>query len=141
LIVTGGVLQWKERMARLRYDPDSPIDPEAWLEFDESIRIDAIRDYHQRKRIRLPNDTVHALMHVAVENQVCLGDAYPAKSALMRLISEGLMRHEAVHAVGSVLAEQIFNALKGKNTGTAPNSEYIAKLNQLTARSWKQGSL
>jgi hypothetical protein len=58
--------------------------------------------YHRRQGIRLPDKTVHALIHVIVENQVALGDKYPVKSVLSRLIAEGLNRHEAVHAIGSV---------------------------------------
>ena len=54
---------------------------------------------HRRQGIRLPDKTVHALIHVIVENQVALGDKYPVKSVLSRLIAEGLNRHEAVLSV------------------------------------------
>jgi hypothetical protein len=75
---------------------------------------------------------------VVVENQLALGDKFPASSVLARLMSEGLDRHEAVHALGSVLTGQIFNALKGKSVGTDLNAEYVEKLNRLTVQSWRR---
>jgi hypothetical protein len=122
----------------VKYDAHCQIEPQAWLALDESERIDSVTEYHRRQRIRLPNDTVHATIHVIVENQVALGDAYPAKSVLSRLMSEGLNRHEAVHAVGSVLAEQLFNALKHKTTESDLNAAYLEKLNRLTAECWRR---
>jgi hypothetical protein len=124
----------------VKYDPDHHIDPEAWTECDESERMEAIREYHRRHRIRLPNDNIHAVMHVVVENQVALGDTYPAKSVLLRLMKEGLDRHEAVHAIGSVLAKQIFHALKGERDETSLNADYVGELSRLTAESWRKGS-
>ena len=121
----------------MKYNPDCDVDPNAWLALDESERLDSVMEYHRRHRIRVPNDTVHATIHVIVENQVALGDN-PAKSVLLRLMSEGLERHEAVHAIGSVLAEQLFNALKDKSTETDLNAEYWSKLNRLTAQSWRK---
>jgi hypothetical protein len=122
----------------MKYDPHKPIDPVAWLEIDESERIDSVRQYHQRQRIRLPNNNIHAIIHVVVENQVAMGDDYAAKSVLLRLMNEGLDRHEAVHAIGSVLAEEIFGVLKRKTSGTDLNTQYLEKLNRLTAESWRK---
>lgn len=114
------------------------IDPEAWLELDESERIDSVSQYHQRQRIRLPNKNIHAMIHVIVENQVAMGDNYPARSVLLRLMNEGLNRHEAVHAIGSVLSDQFYEALNRKSSGTDLNAQYLDKLNRLTAESWKK---
>jgi hypothetical protein len=75
-------------------------------------------------------------MHVVVENQLALGDSFPAKSVLARLMSEGLDRHDAIHAIGSVLAGQIFDALKHKDPTRDLNAEYQQKLKALTAQSW-----
>jgi hypothetical protein len=66
-------------MALLRYDPYEHIDCDAWLALDESERTGQVVRYHRRQRIRLPNETIHAAIHVIVENQVALGDAFPAK--------------------------------------------------------------
>jgi hypothetical protein len=79
---------------------------------------------------------VHGLIHVIVENQIALGDKYPAKSVLSRLIAEGLDRHDAVHAIGSMLTGQFFDAVKQESSGTDLNAQYLDKLNQLTAADW-----
>jgi hypothetical protein len=62
--------------------------------------------HHTGQRIRLPNETIHAAIHLIVENQVALGDAFPANGVLLRLMKEGLDRHEAIHAIGSVFSER-----------------------------------
>jgi hypothetical protein len=128
-------------MELLRYDPHKHIDSEAWLDLDESERKLLVVRYHRRQRIRLPNETVHALIHVIVENQVALGDAFPAKGVLFRLMREGLDRHEAVHAIGSVLSETLFAVMSGENVGGDPNADYIEKLKSLSAESWRKQAL
>jgi len=53
--------------------------------------------------------------------------------------SEGLTRHEAVHAIGMVLAEQIYDVLKDQGAVTSdPNTPYLARVRQLTAEQWRQ---
>ena len=121
----------------MRYDPHRHIASDAWQALDESERIESVRRYHRRNRIRLPNANLHAITHVIVENQVALGDAFPAHAVLLRLMEEGLDRHEAVHAIGSVLSEQFFAAMREEG-GADLNAQYVEKLNRLTAESWKK---
>jgi hypothetical protein len=123
---------------RLKYDPHVELNPGSWLALDESERIDSVIRYHWRQGIRLPDNTVHALIHVIVENQVALGDEYPVKSVLARLMAEGLDRHDAVHAIGSVLTGQVFDAVKQKSSGTDLNAQYLEDLNRLTATNWRK---
>jgi len=124
----------------MRYDPHQHVDPDSWLALDESERIESVSQYHRRKKIRLPNETLHALMHVIIENQVALGDAYPARAVLFRLMEEGLDRHEAVHAIACALSDQIFVALKHEGAKSDLNSDYLKRLERQTAESWrKQG--
>lgn len=85
--------------------------------------------YHRRAGIELPNTKVHAVMHVIIENQVALGDELPVRRAIERLMGEGLDRHEAVHAVGSVLAAHMSDTLKA---GAANNAAYNAAVERLT---------
>ena len=79
-------------MAMFRYDPHEHIISDAWLALDESERMQLVERYHRQLRIRLPNETIHAVIDVIVENQVALGDAFPAKAVLFRLMKEGLDR-------------------------------------------------
>ena len=122
----------------LQYDPDRHVDPDAWFEFDESERIEAVKEYHRRGKVPLPNANLHATTHVIVENQVALGDAYPVQSVLFRLMAEGLSRHEAIHAIGLVLAERLFAGLREEGQPAILNAEYLEKLNRLTAESWRK---
>ena len=91
----------------LQDDPLEAPEPKEWLAIDEAERIQLAQDYYRRARVRLPNEKLHAVFHVVVENQIALGDEIPVQSTLQRLMVEGLDRHEAIHAIASVLAEFI----------------------------------
>jgi hypothetical protein len=122
-----------ESVTGLRYDPEVAPDPSRWQEIDEQERILLVEAYHRRAEIEMPNMKVHATVHAIIENQVAMGDELPARRAIERLMGEGLDRHDAVHAVGSVLAAHINDALKAGG----PNKEsYDAAVERLTAESW-----
>ena len=122
------------------YDPDKPIDPEEWTALDEDERQYLVEQYHRKKRIRMPNVQMHAMFHVVVENQIALGDDIPARKTLERLMREGLSRHDAVHAIASVMASHIFNLVKHAATSKDPNADYYRQLEALTAAGWLSGS-
>jgi hypothetical protein len=118
-----------------KYDPYKTLDPGGWRDLDESERIEMVRRYHRKAGIELPNEQVHAAMHVIVENQIAEGDRIPVRETLVRLMSEGLDRHDALHAIGTILAELMYGSLKN----TAPddlNAAYFAGLSSLTAQGW-----
>lgn len=120
------------------YDPEVDQRPERWLAADEAERIAAVEAYHRRQRIRLPRLRLHATIHTVVENQLALGEQVVIE-ALARLRSEGLTRHEAVHAIGMVLAEQIYDVVKDKTGETSdPTTPYLDRVKQLTAARWRQ---
>jgi hypothetical protein len=122
-----------------RYDPLEAPDPKEWLELGEQERIDLVRDYHRRVRIRLPNEQMHATLHAIVEAQIALGDETPVRRIAERLIGEGLDRHDAIHAIGMVLAEHIYEVLKTtKPDQDDPNVPYFAALERLTAEDWRR---
>jgi hypothetical protein len=117
----------------MRYDPDEPVDAAEWLEFDETERQLAVERYHKRARIRLPSARVHAIIHAAIETQVAEG--HPAATqALKRLQAEGLDRHDAIHAVGSVMAKHIFGIVKQRHS--FDEAAYAADLGELSAKRW-----
>ena len=70
-----------------RYDPLKAPDPQEWPSLDEQERIDLVQDYHRRARVSLPNEKVHAIAHVIVENQVALGDEPAVERTLKRLMA------------------------------------------------------
>lgn len=121
------------------YDPEIAPDSTEWLALDEAIRLMLVEGYHRDARIALPKAArrLHATFHVIVENQLALNDE-PVVRALGRLISEGLSRHDAVHAVGSLVAEQIYDLLKVKDAPEAARIRYYAAIERLTAAGWRK---
>ena len=98
----------------VEYDPLEAPEPEEWLAIDDAERIRLALDYHRRARVRLPNEKLHAVLHIVIENQIALGDEIPVQNTAQRLMAEGLDRHEAIHCIASVLAEFI-HYLTGKS--------------------------
>jgi hypothetical protein len=121
-----------------RYDPLKAPDPKEWLALDEQERTELVRDYHRRKGIRVPNATLQATAHAVVETQIALTDETPARRTAQRLMDEGLDRHEAIHAIGMVLFESIYDVMKAPASGSDPNAPYFAALERLTAEDWRQ---
>lgn len=97
--------------------------------------MEVVIDHHRRAGVQLPNAKLHAITHVVVENQVLLGDETPVASTLERLRQEGLSRHDAIHAIGSVLAPVILDIIKGE-VRSDPNVIYYQGLRELTAERW-----
>ena len=122
----------------LRYDPLEAPDPKEWLELDEQERIDLVREYHRRAGIDLPNEKLHATLHAIVEAQIALKEETPVGRIAQRLIGEGLDRHNAIHAIGMVLAEHIYDMLKTTKSDKDPNAPYFAALERLTAEDWRR---
>ena len=58
-----------------------------------------------------------------------------ARAAFDRLIGEGLDRHEAIHAIGSVVAEAIWNVMR--NRAPVDRDELARALAELHAIQWK----
>lgn len=98
-------------MPPIQYDPMSAPEPAAWLASSEPDRLRQVEAWHTSAGVTLPNAKLHAVAHVAVENQIAEGHA-PTIRAMARLKAGGLDRHEALHAVGNVLSHHIFAAMK-----------------------------
>jgi len=121
------------------YDPDTSPSPAEWLGSDEGERIEQVSAYHRRRNISLPNSQLHAVVHVVVENQIALGEQMVVNT-LGRLRAEGLSRHDAIHAIGSVLAENIYQLMQDDDRATeAPYQRYLERLQHLTAENWWTG--
>jgi hypothetical protein len=121
----------------MKYDPSSTPDPARWLALPEGERIAAVAKYHRSAGISVEGGVeIHAAFHAAVENQLALPDQDHVRDALARLMGEGLTRHDAVHAIGTVLSGLMFDLMK---YGT-PFSEgqYRKELSELTAQSWRE---
>jgi Domain of unknown function (DUF1841) len=120
------------------YDADREPDPKAWLGLEEDTKIDLVVAYHRRHRPKTPRVRLHATFHTIVENQLAANEPVVVET-LNRLRKEGLSRHDAVHAIGSVLAAQVYDALKSEqpDAGENRNEAYATELRKLSAKSWR----
>lgn len=123
-----------EAVAGMRYDPEVAPDPSRWQALGEDERIMLAEAYHRRAGIKLPNLTLHATVHAIVENQAAMGDELPTRRTIERLMVEGLDRHDAVHAVASVLVAHL---AEKSRAGGANNEAYNQAVEQLTAETWR----
>lgn len=121
------------------YDPEIPPDPAEWLALDEQLRTLLVEAHHRNARVKLPNLTVHAAFHAIVENQIAEGLESVVR-AMARLVKQGLTRHDALHAIGSCVADHFFEAMntKDKNFASTATARYNAAVEQLTAEGWKR---
>ena len=121
-----------------RYDPEIAPTGEDWLGIDEGERLLLVEEYHRDARIPMPQRArrLHASMHVIVENQLASNDE-PVVRALARLMKESLSRHDAVHAIGSVVAEEIYDLLNQEDTSDTVRTRYYAAIERLTAATWR----
>lgn len=121
------------------YDPEVPPVPAEWLALDEQHRIQLAEAYHRTAREKVPNHKAHAAFHTIVENQIAEG-VEPVVRAIARLMKQGLSRHDALHAVGSVLAEQFFDAVNtnDKDFAATAQARYNAAVERLAAEEWRR---
>ena len=117
------------------YDPMTEPPSAEWLDLDEAEQIDLVAAHHKQIRAKLPRPEVHAVVHVVVENQLAEGIA-PARDALERLIADGLDRHEAIHAISTVLLDHMQRIVRGEATELESHERYFQELKELTADKW-----
>lgn len=119
------------------YDANSAPDPSEWHSLSVAERIRLVRSYHQTRRIKLRNVKLHTALHVAVEQHVAQGYG-PTCRTMERLQTEGLTRHEAIHAIASVLSKFTDEL---SNPETRPQEDFNRRMNAaieaLTATAWK----
>jgi hypothetical protein len=127
-----------EEMSATYYDPDRAPNPREWLALDEHERIRLAQNFHIGARIKLRDTKAHALYHAIVENQIAEGFG-PTCRAVERLQKGGLTRHDAVHAVGSAIAEATYESMQGARTvsGEEAQRQLNARIDALTAAEWR----
>ena len=70
------------------YDPAVAPDAADWLDLDEGERLRLVEAYHRRAGISVPKPTVHATLHIIVENQVAADDPAASKRRADRAVAE-----------------------------------------------------
>jgi hypothetical protein len=118
------------------YDADRAPDPGAWLEAGEAERLAAVELHHRglAPHARTPKPRLHAAIHQVVENQLALDQPPEARRALARLVAGGLPRHEAIHALGLLVANATAAAMEGRTYDVATHAR---ELDALTVEGWK----
>jgi hypothetical protein len=120
------------------YDPMMAPDAAEWLGLDEQERIDLVVGYHREAHIEVPGETMHAALHTVVENQVA-EKVQEVNATMARLLRQGLDRHDAVHAIGAVLAGHVHALSAKSDTGTGNHRPYYRRLAKLSAKRWRKG--
>ncbi len=120
----------------MEYDADTAPEPAAWLAADEAERLEAAERHHRglTEHARTPKPRLHAAIHQVVENQLALDDPPEARRALTRLLAGGLSRHEAVHAIGLLVANAAAAAMESR---THDPAVYARELDALTVERWR----
>lgn len=118
-----------------RYNPNRAPVPAKWLALDEQVRIGLAETFHREAKVKLPNRHIHAVFHAIIENQIA--ENLPSVvQAMARLTAEGLTRHDALHAIGSVLVHYLSELHQGDSPGATGHGDYNSAIDQLTAASW-----
>lgn len=117
------------------YDPGRQPDAEWWNGLDEWERINVVQQQHRRARVRLPNVRLHACTHVIVESQALMNEL-PVAAAIERLRAEGLSRHDAIHAIGWLLAPALIDLLASDRPVPDATAEYFDRVRVFTAAEW-----
>ena len=123
-------------MTLTHYDPEEAPDPQDWLSLDEQKQLQWVCDYHVAAHADLPDLRAHAVVHTVVEARIAQ-NSEPTASTVDRLRREGLSRHEAIHAVGSVVTG------RGRIFWPLPDAEeqqrqWNAELEALSADGWRR---
>ena len=119
------------------YDPEIAPNAKSWLALDEQERITLAEEFHLRAKAELPSVKAHTAFHATIENQIALGLA-PVVRAIPRLMNQGLSRHDAIHAVASVLADHLYEQANAKKEDAAEvvQARYDAEVERLNAKDW-----
>ncbi|WP_242392920.1 DUF1841 family protein [Anaeromyxobacter oryzisoli] len=121
----------------MTYDADQAPEPESWLAATEDDRLEAVEAHHRglTSHAPMPRPRVHAALHLVVETQLASGKPPEVRRALTRLTAGGLSRHEAVHAIGFVIADATRAALEGRRFDA---QVFAREVDALTAERWRE---
>jgi hypothetical protein len=123
----------------ISYDPAVQPNIEEWLQATDDEKNTVVREFHEENDEDLDDEAlaIHAALHVIVENQLAMGvELVP--EAVAKLTRQGLSRHETIHAIGAILAEDVFAIARGDKSEFSPK-QYRRKLEKITAKRWRKG--
>jgi len=125
----------------MKYDPTKALDGDAWLELDDETRIRLAETAHVVLEPWHPGGgksmRPHAVAHAVAETLVAQGG--PGRAALVRLVRQGLRRHEAIHAIGSMFDEHTRSVAGSRAKLADVDPALMRSLGSLTAHKWQAG--
>lgn len=75
------------------------------------------------------NPILHQAIHSVVEYQIERNEPEETKDTLNRLVKSGYSKHEAIHKIGTVVIEEIFEVMKHKRD--FKEERYVQRLREL----------
>lgn len=120
------------------YDPDKAPNPDEWLALGRQERIRLVERYYSGAGGYGGSLGIHAQVIATIETQLA-DKITPVKAAFMRLRDNGLGRHEAIRAIGTVLAGHIRKIKDPEDLESDANRAYFAELESLTTDTWYEG--
>jgi hypothetical protein len=108
------------------------------LDLSEEETILATKKYHDDHEPKMDEGSsiIHAAMHAVIETQIAMIDPPQVHRTFTKLIDAGLDRHDAIHIVGSVLAEQLYHLMELQKS--AQYNPYGRSLGELDIKKWKK---
>ena len=97
--------------------------------------MDVILPYHLEEFGEDDNLTAHAAVHGVVENQIAMGEEFPTRQTVERLMKEGIDWHEAIDAVGAVVMAQRWDARKDGRI--FDEARYCEEFRDFTVAKWR----
>lgn len=104
---SGGTLS-KEDARLVEIMQEHPEYVDLWGQLDALDEGEILRDG--------VNPVLHVMIHHIVESQIADGDPPQTAETVRALMRKGLERHQAIHSVGSVVSDEIFEMLKNERT-------------------------
>jgi len=108
------------------YNPSIPPKANDWLELDEQTRLELLYDFVENYEQEKEAMRIHAAIHMIVENQLALNIELTTET-YNRLKRQGLDRHQIIHAIGSVISEDIFELMKGNKENPFEGQKFRLK--------------
>lgn len=119
------------------YNPDTPPDPDVWLQLPEAERLELVYNYLEEvgRGEHIESIEVLATLIATVENQVAFGAETPVAKHVNRLQMEGLDRYTAVLAVVDAFGSYMEEILQAGDDYSA--EAYDRALSRIHAKDWQ----
>jgi hypothetical protein len=78
------------------------------------------------------NPLMHITLHTIVETQVAEGDPPEVRRAIQTLVRRGVSRHEAIHGVARLFADELYSVLFEQRA--FDRAAYVAKVRRFLRR-------